>query len=47
MYNRLDQPRITPQRTRPAASSLKNYITPARFKRLKDEALHLLDTARS
>jgi len=65
MYNRLDQPRITPQRKMnkaftkdnegwresgryraPLPAGLKNYIIPARFKRLKDEALRLLDTAR-
>jgi transcription elongation factor GreB len=30
----------------PAPAGLKNYITPAGFKRLKDEALHLLDKER-
>ena len=30
----------------PVPSGLKNYITPAGFKRLKDEALHLLDKER-
>jgi transcription elongation factor GreB len=30
----------------PVPAGLKNYITPAGFKRLKDEALHLLDKER-
>ena len=30
----------------PIPAGLKNYITPAGFKRLKDEALHLLDKER-
>jgi len=30
----------------PLPTGLKNYITPAGFKRLKDEALHLLDKER-
>ena len=30
----------------PLPAGLKNYITPAGFKRLKDEALHLLDKER-
>ena len=30
----------------PVPTGLKNYITPAGFKRLKDEALHLLDKER-
>ena len=30
----------------PIPTGLKNYITPAGFKRLKDEALHLLDKER-
>jgi len=30
----------------PIPAGLKNYITPAGFKRLKDEALHLLDRER-
>jgi transcription elongation factor GreB len=30
----------------PASAGLKNYITPAGFRRLKDEALHLLDKER-
>ena len=32
--------------TPPLPTGLKNYITPAGFKRLKDEALHLLDKER-
>ena len=32
--------------TPPLPAGLKNYITPAGFKRLKDEALHLLDKER-
>ncbi len=37
-----DQDVVTP----PIPAGLKNYITPAGFKRLKDEALHLLDKER-
>ena len=37
-----DQDAIAP----PIPAGLKNYITPAGFKRLKDEALHLLDKER-
>jgi transcription elongation factor GreB len=37
-----DQDAVAP----PIPAGLKNYITPAGFKRLKDEALHLLDKER-